>query len=130
MIAGIGCDVVELARVSQVYEKHGEKFVARILTKREMPLFKKRVALGKGEAFLASRWAAKEAISKALGTGIAGDVSFQAMEILHTAAGAPTVVFNGDLKARLESQGIYVHVSITDEKNVVAAFAVAENRFQ
>ncbi len=131
MISGIGCDVVELKRVADVYEKHGERFVHRILTDEELPLFEKRKSLGseRMNAFLASRWAVKEAISKALGTGITAEVSFHAMEILHTASGAPMVLFKGNLKDRLQEEGIFVHVSITDEKSVVAAFAVAEKRF-
>ena len=61
MISGIGCDVVELKRVADVYEKHGERFVLRILTTEELPLFNKRKALGEERlhAFLASRWAVK-----------------------------------------------------------------------
>ncbi len=131
MISGIGCDVVELRRVADVYEKHGERFVHRILTTEELPLFNKRKALGEERlyAFLASRWAVKEAISKALGTGITAEVSFHAMEILHNASGAPMVLFKGELKDRLQEEGIFVHISITDERNVVAAFAVAEKRF-
>ena len=131
MISGIGCDVVELRRVADVYEKHGERFVHRILTTEELPLFNKRKALGEERlyAFLASRWAVKEAISKALGTGITAEVSFHAMEILHNASGAPMVLFKGELKDRLQEEGIFVHISITDERNVVVAFAVAEKRF-
>lgn len=130
MIYGIGCDVVELQRVADVYERHDARFVHRILTTDELPIFEKRKLLGKERmfAFLASRWAVKEAISKALGTGITAEVSFHSMEILHNASGAPIAIFKGDLKNRLQEEGIFVHISITDEKSVVAAFAVAEKR--
>lgn len=130
MISGIGCDVVELKRVADVYARHGDRFVHRILTEEELPIFEKRKSLGNERmfAFLASRWAVKEAISKALGTGITAEVSFHAMEILHNSSGAPIAVFKGELKNRLQEEGILVHISITDEKSVVAAFAVAEKR--
>ena len=75
---------------------------------------------GTGKTMLA------EAISKALGTGISGDVTFHSMRITHRETGAPVVEFADPLKTRLETEGVTVHVSITDEKSVVAAFAVAE----
>ena len=130
MIRGIGCDVVEVARVKEVIHRHGEKFAERILTENERPLYEKRKALSADHAmaFIASRWAAKEAVSKALGTGISGDVTFQSMEVMHNGEGAPLMLFKDPLKERLMQEGIFVHVSITDEKNVVAAFAVAEQK--
>ena len=130
MIRGIGCDVVEVKRVADVLAKHGERFVDRLLTPNEKPLYEKRKLLSREHAlaFIASRWAVKEAVSKALGTGIADDVTFHSMEVMHNAKGAPLMIFNEPLKERLMQQGLFVHVSITDEKNVVAAFAVAEQR--
>ena len=130
MIRGIGCDVVEVKRVADVLAKHGERFVDRLLTPNEKPLYEKRKSLSREHAlaFIASRWAVKEAVSKALGTGIADDVTFHSMEVMHNAKGAPLMIFNDPLKERLMQQGLFVHVSITDEKKVVAAFAVAEQR--
>ncbi len=132
MIAGIGCDVVELMRVEEVLLKHGERFVERILTPNEMPLYHKRLSLSKSHAlaFVASRWAAKEAVSKALGTGIAEDVTFHSMEVMHNTKGAPQMLFRNALRERLMNEGIFVHISITDEKTMVAAFAVAEQRLE
>lgn len=128
MIYGVGCDVVELSRVADVMAERGDRFAKRILSEAEWATYEKRRTLsdGRGLAFVATRWAAKEAISKALGTGISGDVTFQSMIITHLESGAPTVSFADPLKHRLGEEGIRVHVSITDEKNVVAAFAVAE----
>ena len=102
MIAGIGCDVVELKRVEEVLLKHGDRFVERILTPNEMPLYRKRLSLGQNHAlaFVASRWAAKEAVSKALGTGIAEDVTFHSMEVMHNAKGAPLKLFRNALGQR------------------------------
>ena len=130
MIRGIGCDGVEVKRVADVSAKHGERFAERLLTPNEMPLYLKRKALGESHAlaFIASRWAVKEAVSKALGTGISEDVTFQSMEVMHNDKGAPLMLFKNSLKERLMSEGLFVHVSITDEKSVVAAFAVAEQR--
>lgn len=128
MIYGVGCDVVELARVAEVVTERGDRFAKRILAEPEWATYEKRRALSdaRGLAFIASRWAAKEAISKALGTGISGDVTFHSMMVTHRETGAPVVEFVEPLKSRLEQEKIRVHVSITDEKSVVAAFAVAE----
>ena len=130
MIVGIGCDVVEQKRVTEALEKYGDRFVQRLLTASEIRIYEKRLALSRerGLSFLASRWAVKEAISKALGTGISGDVTFHAMTIMHTQSGAPMAVFSDALKERLQQEGIFVHITITDEKTVAAAFAVAEQR--
>lgn len=130
MIRGIGCDVVEVKRVADVLDAHGERFVERLLTPNEIPLYHKRCALSKAHAlaFISSRWAVKEAVSKALGTGIAEDVTFQSMEVMHNAKGAPIMIFKDPLKERLMQEGLFVHISITDEKTMVAAFAVAEQR--
>lgn len=128
MIYGVGCDVVELARVARVMMEREEQFIRRILTEEEIQTYRSRNRLSRdrGLAFVASRWAAKEAISKALGTGIRGDVSFQSIQIGHMVSGAPVVSFLSPLKERMAEQGIRMHVSLTDEKSVVAAFAVAE----
>ena len=67
---------------------------------------------------MASRWAAKEAVSKALGTGIAEDVTFHSMEVMHNAKGAPMMLFRNALGERLINEGIFVHISITDEKTI------------
>ena len=130
MIVGIGCDVVEQKRVTEALEKYGDRFVQRLLTAAEIRIYEKRLSLSRerGLSFLASRWAVKEAISKALGTGISGDVTFHAMTIMHTQSGAPMAVFSDALKERLQREGIFVHITITDEKTVAAAFAVAEQR--
>ena len=130
MIYGVGCDVVEVARVAEVMAERGDRFARRILSEPEWATYEKRRALSpaRGLAYVASRWAAKEAISKALGTGISGDVTFHSMIIGHRDSGAPTVCFAEPLAERLSRESITVHVSITDEKNVVAAFAVAEVR--
>ena len=130
MIVGIGCDVVEQKRVTEALEKYGDRFVQRLLTASEIRIYEKRLGLSRerGLSFLASRWAVKEAISKALGTGISGDVTFHAMTIMHTQSGAPMAVFSDALKERLQREGIFVHITITDEKTVAAAVAVAEQR--
>ena len=128
MIYGVGCDVVELSRVAEVVAERGDRFAKRLLAESEWETYEKRRTLSdaRGLAFVASRWTAKEAISKALGTGISGDVTFHSMRIAHRESGAPVVEFAEPLKSRLEAEGVTVHVSITDEKSVVAAFAVAE----
>ena len=132
MIAGIGSEVVELKLEEDVLIKHGERFVERILTPNDMPLYRKRLSLSQSHAlaFVASRWAAKEAVSKALGTGIAEDVTFHSLEVMHNAKGAPMMLFCNAVRERLMKDGKFVHISITDEKTMLAAFAVAEQRLE
>jgi holo-[acyl-carrier protein] synthase len=119
---GIGTDIVQIARIKSTFEKQGVRFVTRLLTDEEQVVFKARHS---PISFLANRFAAKEAISKALGTGIAGGVRFCDIEVLPNEHGAPTVYLMGAAKARLiEQGGQEVKVSISDERDYAVAFAV------
>ncbi len=124
MIIGIGTDIVDVERISGLWQRQGERFAQRLLSQEEWLEFSHSRF---PERFLAKRWAAKEAISKALGTGIAQGVGFNDMAIGHTELGQPTVTLNAGALARAQSLGIgRWHISISDEKNHAVAFVVAE----
>ena len=115
----VGIDIIEVGRVRGVFEKHGERFLQRVYTERE-------VLQCRGKATrLAGRFAAKEAISKALGTGLHG-VAWREMEVIQLRSGRPTVTLHGRAKLRAEQLGISAFdVSIADLAQVSIAIAVA-----
>ena len=94
----IGCDIISIERVANTYAKYGEHFLRRILTEAEMKLFRKR---GSSTAFLAGRFAAKEAVAKAYRTGI-GRIGFTDIEVLYDENGAPLVSVYGNCILGLE----------------------------
>lgn len=117
MIAGIGIDLCELLRIEKLIDN--ESFIKRILTNKEQEQLAKLPAKKRKIEFLAGRFACKEAYSKALGTGISLDVSFQDLEILNLPNGAP--YFNKTPRKDLKT-----HVSITHTDQTAMAFVVLE----
>ncbi|MGD9808355.1 MAG: holo-ACP synthase [Deferribacterales bacterium] len=94
----LGCDIIEIDRIQDAVDRHGENFIRRILSDNEIAIYEKR---GSSITFLAGRFAAKESISKSLKTGI-GQVSFTEIEILNDNAGAPVVYLCGELREDIE----------------------------
>ena len=128
MIHGIGVDLIEIARIEAACARFGERFARRILTVRELERWNARRARSeqRGIAFLATRFAAKEAISKALGLGMRMPMTWRAVEVLNDPSGRPIAVAHGELRAYLESRHLRLHVSLTDERLMAAAYAIAE----
>src|SRR6187397_3421414 len=124
MIFGIGVDVLEAARVKKLYAKYGEHFVERLL----MPAERAQLARTKRtERFLAMRFAAKEAIVKAMGTGFAHGIWIRDVGVVQNAWGKPEVVYSprGDkVRRKLGIGG--GHVTLTDEAGLIVAVAVLE----
>ncbi len=115
----VGIDIIEVDRVQKVYEHHGERFLRRVYTEAEI-----RQCRGKATR-LAGRFAAKEAISKALGTGIHG-VAWREMEVVQLRSGRPTVTLHGNARRRAELLGLSAFdVSIADLQTFSIAVAVA-----
>jgi holo-[acyl-carrier protein] synthase len=115
----VGIDIIEVERVRKVYERHGERFLQRVFTEMEV-----RQCRGKATR-LAGRFAAKEAISKALGTGLHG-VVWREMEVVQLRSGRPTVRLYGNAKKRAELLGLTAFdVSIADLQTFSIALAVA-----
>jgi holo-[acyl-carrier protein] synthase len=124
MILGIGIDIIEVARIASSYEKFGERFVNRILLPDEIAycLSHKTPA-----PFLAARFAAKEAISKAFGTGIGAALGWQDMEIHRKKSGEPFVVLHGKGKELFASRKAKrLLVSLSHTQNYAAVTAVLE----
>jgi holo-[acyl-carrier protein] synthase len=115
----VGIDIIEVGRVRKVFEKHGERFLSRVFTPNEVRQCRGKVSR------LAGRFAAKEAISKALGTGLHG-VAWREMEVVQLRSGRPTVALHGNAKRRAELLGISAFdVSIADLAEFSIAIAVA-----
>jgi holo-[acyl-carrier protein] synthase len=129
MIFGIGTDLIEIERVRRVDARHGERFAERILGKRELERYRARRARSdeRGIKFLATRFAAKEAVSKALGLGMRQPMSWRAVEIINDAAGRPvTVISSAELRRYAEQRKLRLHVSVSDEREFAMAYAIAE----
>lgn len=124
MILGIGTDITSIERIRNS-KVELDKLASKILTDYELSEYEQSKY---PEVFLAKRWASKEAISKAWGTGISGDTKFKSMEIRHDQSGRPTVIFWDKLKASAEVLGIKCHLSISDEGDTVVAYSVIEYR--
>ena len=124
MIVGIGTDLVEIVRVERALERHGDRFARRILVAQEYDRF---TAHRKPAAYLAKRFAAKEAFSKAMGTGIRVPVSWQNLGVANHSSGRPYFELSEALAELVRRRGIRsVHVSLTDERGMAAAFVVLE----
>jgi holo-[acyl-carrier protein] synthase len=124
MIYGIGTDLVEPSRVARLLEKYGERFARRLLTDEEWPEY---IKSGQPAMFLAKRFAAKEALSKAMGTGMRYPVSLSHIAITHDRLGKPYFAFHPALSVMVKSEGITSHhLSISDELNLACAFVILE----
>lgn len=124
MIFGIGTDIVEVARIAASISQFGDDFAQRILAESELMSYQQS---GIKARFLAKRFAAKEAFSKALGTGLRAPATFQNIAVTHDDLGKPLLVFAPELQALLALKKIqHTHLSISDEKNLAAAFVVLE----
>jgi holo-[acyl-carrier protein] synthase len=125
MIRGIGVDLVTVTRMSGMLERHGDRLAQRILAPSELDEY--ATAHDKAR-FLAKRFAAKEAVAKALGTGLRSPVSMERIAVTHDDQGRPGVAFADELTAWLAERRIGTfHLSISDERDHAVAFAVAED---
>lgn len=122
-VVGIGTDLCEIERIAGVLARHGDRFVQRILGPDEQRLFAARSArsAARGVTFLATRFAAKEAFSKALGTGMHSPMSWRACEVLPDPSGRPSVRLHGELAVWVAQRRLRALVSLTDERGMAAA---------
>jgi holo-[acyl-carrier protein] synthase len=124
MIFGIGTDIVAVKRMDAIHERFGGKFAERLLAPGEWGDYAR--ARDK-DRFLAKRFAAKEALSKAVGTGMRAPVSLSAISVVHDALGRPDFRYAPELEAWLRARGAAAaHLSISDEQDYVVAFVVIE----
>lgn len=128
MIYGIGTDICDVRRIRLSVERHGERFARRVLSDAEFILWKARSVRWpeRGLRYLATRFSAKEAFSKAIGTGMRLPMTWRSCEISNLPSGKPVIVLHGELKTWFEAQGLSAHVSVTDETDYAASFVVVE----
>lgn len=124
MIFGIGTDIVAIKRLQGMWERHGERIAEKLLAPQEMAAFER--ASDKGR-FLAKRFAAKEAFSKALGTGIRPPATLPAIAIVHDELGKPQLEFVGELAKLVESRGLAAYLSLSDEADYAIAYVILEH---
>lgn len=126
MIAGLGMDLIEVARMQQVLERHGPRFLCHVFTPEEQ----NDAPRGEGRVrYYAGRWAAKEAVAKSLGTGIGARCRWTDIRVRRGEAGEPVVTLAGRaLETAQQKNVIRILVSITHERSVAGASAVAESR--
>jgi holo-[acyl-carrier protein] synthase len=128
VIYGIGTDVCDMRRMRATLERRGERFAERVLGPNELQVFHARRARveARGLAYLATRFSAKEAFSKAIGLGIRSPMSWRLCEILNLPSGKPEIHLHGALAQWFTERRLRAHVTVTDETDYAASFVVVE----
>lgn len=130
MIFGIGTDVCDVRRIRATLERHGDRFARRVLSDAELAVWRRRGERWpeRGLRYLATRFSAKEAFSKAVGLGMRMPMTWRLCEIANLPSGQPVIVLHGALKDWFEAQGLRAHVTVTDETDYAASFVVVERK--
>jgi len=124
MIFGVGTDIVAVARLGKLYERHGKRAVDKLLAPAERADFARAKDPGR---FLAKRFAAKEALGKALGIGVAAPAMLGNIAVVHDQLGKPAFAYAPALASYLAERGLTAHLSISDEQDFALAFVVLEH---
>ena len=126
MIVGIGTDILQLPRLIAAYERTQGRLAERILGPQELQVFGQRLARNqrRGMAYLATRFAAKEAFSKAIGLGMHMPMSWRAMQTLNEDSGKPVAHYSGLLAQWMAERNWYAQVTVSDEQEIVIAFVI------
>ena len=127
-IFGIGTDICDIRRIRTSLERHGERFARKILSDAELLTWKARSSRWpeRGVRYLATRFSAKEAFSKAIGLGMRMPMTWRLCEIAKTPSGKPEIVLHGELKVWCESRRLSAQVSVSDETDYATSFVVVE----
>ena len=130
MIYGIGTDICDVRRIAAAYARRGDRFAGKILGPHEAEMFRSRQARAatRGISYLATRFSAKEAFSKAIGLGMRLPMTWRDCEIVKGSNGKPQIRLHGALAAWFEARGLVAHVSVTDETEYAASFVVVETK--
>jgi holo-[acyl-carrier-protein] synthase len=130
MIYGIGTDICDIRRIRTSLEKHGERFAQKVLSDNELITYRARSERWpeRGVRYVATRFSAKEAFSKAIGTGMRMPMTWRLCEVAKLPSGQPTIVLHGVLKAWFEAQGLVAHVSVSDESDYATSYCVVEKQ--
>jgi len=129
VIYGIGTDICDVRRIRESLARHGERFALKILSDAEFATWQARSARWpeRGVRYLATRFSAKEAFSKAIGLGLTMPMTWRSCEVGNLASGKPTIVLHGALKDWFDARALSAHVSVTDETDYAASFCVVES---
>ena len=130
MIYGIGTDIVQISRIEAALARHGERFAAKILGPEEMIKFRARRARSevRGMRFLATRFSAKEAFSKAIGLGVRHPMSWHSLQIMSDEIGGPHLRWQGELAVWMSERNLCAHLSMSDEDEFAIAYVIVEKR--
>ncbi|MBY0454543.1 MAG: holo-ACP synthase [Burkholderiaceae bacterium] len=128
MIYGIGTDICDIRRIRDSLERHGERFAAKVLTPAEQAVWHERSARApeRGVRFVATRFSAKEAFSKAIGLGMVLPMAWHLCEVSTQGSGQPAIALHGALKEWFDTRGLRAHLSLSDESDYAASFCLVE----
>jgi len=128
MIYGIGTDIVQISRMQEALVRNGERFAEKILGPEELTIYRERKALveARGLRYLATRFAAKEAFSKAVGMGMREPMNWHAMQTLNNDQGQPVVKTNGNMLEWMKERSLQARISVSDETDYAIAFVIIE----
>jgi holo-[acyl-carrier protein] synthase len=130
VIYGIGTDICDIRRIGATLTRRGDRFAEKVLGPSELQVYRHRRAKveARGLSYLATRFSAKEAFSKAIGLGMRMPMVWSHCETLNAPSGKPEIRLHGELAAWFEARGLVAHVTVTDESDYAAAFVVVETR--
>ena len=128
MIYGIGTDICDIRRIRASLDKHGERFAQKVLSDNELNTYRARSERWpeRGVRYVATRFSAKEAFSKAIGLGMRMPMTWRLCEVAKLPSGQPTLVLHGVLKAWFEAKGLTAHVSVSDESDYATSYVIVE----
>lgn len=128
MIYGIGTDICDVRRIAAALQRHGERFAAKVLCENELVTWRARSERWpeRGVRFVATRFSAKEAFSKAIGKGMRMPMTWLRCEVGRLTSGEPTIVLHGELKNWFEARRLQARVSLSDESDYAVSFVVVE----
>ena len=130
MIFGVGTDICDIRRLRETYARRGERFALKVLGPHEIEVFRERLARveSRGISYLATRFSAKEAFSKAIGMGMRMPMTWRHCEIVNARSGKPEIRLHGALADWFAERRLRAHVSVTDETDYAASFVVVETQ--
>ena len=130
MIYGVGTDICDVRRIAGVLARRGDRFAQRVLGPHEIEVYRARSAQfpERGVRYLATRFSAKEAFSKAIGLGMRTPMTWRGCEIARQKSGKPEILLHGALAEWFAARGLSAHVSVSDEADYAASFVVVEMR--
>jgi holo-[acyl-carrier protein] synthase len=128
MIYGIGTDIIDIRRLRVTLQRRGERFAEKVLGAQELAVYRSRGMRlpQRGISYLATRFSAKEAFSKAIGMGMRMPMTWRSCEILKAPSGKPEIHLHGALAEWFAARHLVAHVSVSDESDYAAAFVVVE----